>query len=61
MLESAGFEMAQMVWYCGSDISIKEQGNRGTLPCTLLKGATNSIGVGDGWLQDHPWASLKKP
>jgi hypothetical protein len=29
MLESAGFEMAQMVWYRGSCVAIKEQGEKG--------------------------------
>ena len=26
MLKSVGFEMAQMVWYCGRGVAIKEQG-----------------------------------
>jgi hypothetical protein len=29
MRESAGFEMVQMVWYCGSGVAIKEQGKQG--------------------------------
>jgi hypothetical protein len=38
VLESAGFEMAQMVWYRGGGVAVKEQGEKGH--------STQSIGRG---------------
>ncbi len=41
MLKSAGFEMAQMVWYCGS--GVQEQGGKGCSTQNIVEGgpATN--------------------
>ena len=38
MLESAGFEMAQMVWYRGSGVAVQEQGEKGHSPQNIVEG-----------------------
>ncbi len=47
MLKSAGFEMAQMVWYRGSSVAVKEQEEKGHSTQNIGRGGTNSISVGD--------------
>ena len=38
MLESAGFEMAQMVWYSGSGVALKDQGEKGPSTQNIVEG-----------------------
>ncbi len=38
MLESAGFEMMQMVWYRGSGVAVKEQGEKGHSAQHIVEG-----------------------
>jgi hypothetical protein len=37
MLKSAGFEMAQMVWYRGSGVTVQEQGEKGHSPQHIVE------------------------
>jgi hypothetical protein len=38
MRKSAGFEMAQMVWYRGSGVAVQEQGEKGHSPQNIVEG-----------------------